>query len=211
MEWIWDSDCIDAKRLERAASTVILPGTLDRQSGTALFQGAEDIYETSLTACTCMDFVKREGASPCKHILRLGIELGFIDEHGLNQKEQKLLAVKDLQFQIALAYGMDKRFHQPIMSDASYDALVRHYNRLMGTTRPQDEPPLHFIHAEALIFFLIEQGIPFEDQRPYGGPLCIPTSPELDTVLCRVFVRGKPLQRLDNVETFDGKPIWYFR
>ena len=45
---------------------------------TAIFSSTSDIpfYSTSLCKCNCYDFQKR--GLPCKHIYRLGVELGYV-------------------------------------------------------------------------------------------------------------------------------------
>lgn len=50
-----------------------LPGTLDKENGSAVFSGRHGNYETTLTSCPCGSNPK-----PCKHMYRLAMELGIM-------------------------------------------------------------------------------------------------------------------------------------
>lgn len=61
-------------RKSRAATTKLVG--LNKDSQTAEFEGSDgEIYKTSLHSCSCPDFEDR--GLPCKHIYRLGAELGI--------------------------------------------------------------------------------------------------------------------------------------
>ena len=69
-------------RLKSAADAKMTPLELDAENKTARFSGDHGIYETRLDACQCVDFgiQRRKGnILPCKHILRLAMELRLID------------------------------------------------------------------------------------------------------------------------------------
>lgn len=65
------------KRLTSAKKANMTPVSVDSESGTGIFFGSTN-YETSLSECTCIDFKRRK--LPCKHMYRLAIELGILDE-----------------------------------------------------------------------------------------------------------------------------------
>lgn len=50
-----------------------LPGTLDKENGSAVFSGRHGNYTATLTGCPCGSNPK-----PCKHMYRLAMELGFM-------------------------------------------------------------------------------------------------------------------------------------
>lgn len=66
------------KRLERAKQAECTPLSVDREKETGSFSGKYGIYETSMKHCTCQDYTRRR--LPCKHMMRLAIELGYIEE-----------------------------------------------------------------------------------------------------------------------------------
>ncbi len=50
---------------------------VDRNQGIAQMSGSGTFYTTTLEACTCPDFAKRD--LPCKHMYRLAMEMGLIE------------------------------------------------------------------------------------------------------------------------------------
>lgn len=66
------------KRIKSAKSAKLTPIMINREENYGYFVGRSGKYETWLDSCNCADF-KRE-KKPCKHIYRLAIELGIIDE-----------------------------------------------------------------------------------------------------------------------------------
>ncbi len=65
-----------AKKLEKAASAECTPLGIYRQAPYAVFSGRHGIYETTLEFCDCESFFP---SSPCKHMLRLAMEVGLLD------------------------------------------------------------------------------------------------------------------------------------
>lgn len=63
-------------RIARAALADVtpLPGTLNKENGSARFRGEHGEYFTVLDSCDCRDFERRK--RPCKHMYRLAHELG---------------------------------------------------------------------------------------------------------------------------------------
>lgn len=67
------------KRLESAKSSKAIPDSIDKEHQSGVFAGSGAVpYVTTLDSCTCGDFFRRQ--LPCKHMYRLAIELGLLDE-----------------------------------------------------------------------------------------------------------------------------------
>ena len=66
------------KRIKSAKSSKTTPVKVDKEDLYGYFQGSSGRYETFLDNCPCGDF--RRYNLPCKHIYRLAIELGVMDE-----------------------------------------------------------------------------------------------------------------------------------
>lgn len=67
------------KRIITAKKSATTPTQIDKDAQTALFAGSgKSPYETTLNTCTCRDYFVRR--MPCKHIYRLAIELGILNE-----------------------------------------------------------------------------------------------------------------------------------
>lgn len=67
------------KRLASAKSSKTTPSSVDQENMTGIFPSSGSApYATSLDSCTCGDFIRRK--LPCKHIYRLAIELGLLNE-----------------------------------------------------------------------------------------------------------------------------------
>ena len=82
-EWNkWDE--IDNKRIEKAKGKDLTPLVFDRENETAIFASSDGgTYNTTLSSCDCVDFSRHQGMMPCKHICRLAMELGVIDDSGM--------------------------------------------------------------------------------------------------------------------------------
>lgn len=66
------------KRIKSAKSAKMTPIKIDTTDLYGYFQGSHGRYETFLDSCPCGDF--RRYNLPCKHIYRLAIELGLMNE-----------------------------------------------------------------------------------------------------------------------------------
>lgn len=66
------------KRIKSAKSAKLTPIKIDTEDCYGYFQGSRGRYETFLDTCPCGDFIKNK--IPCKHIYRLAIELGVLNE-----------------------------------------------------------------------------------------------------------------------------------
>lgn len=68
------------KRQKSAAEKKMQPISLSREDCVGVFQGSSGTYEATLSSCTCMDFsIRLSRKSPCKHIYRMGMEMGVFD------------------------------------------------------------------------------------------------------------------------------------
>lgn len=89
------------KRLASAKSAKTTPTSIDKQNETGIFPGSgSSPYQTTLDSCTCIDFIRRK--LPCKHIYRLAIEVGKLNESiekGINKNAEISLeeAVAELE------------------------------------------------------------------------------------------------------------------
>lgn len=70
------------KRLSSSKDAALTPISIDRNSACATIPGKHGTYHVTLESCECSDFKMRQ--LPCKHIYRLAIELGFMDEDVLS-------------------------------------------------------------------------------------------------------------------------------
>lgn len=70
------------KRLSSSKEAALTPISIDKDSCCASIPGKHGTYHVTLDSCECSDFRRRQ--LPCKHIYRLAIELGFIDEDVLS-------------------------------------------------------------------------------------------------------------------------------
>ena len=64
------------KRIKSAEKSATTPASIDVDSQTGVFPGSgKNPYSTTLSSCTCSDFIHRK--LPCKHIYRLAMECGL--------------------------------------------------------------------------------------------------------------------------------------
>lgn len=81
------------KRIKSAKSKKLTPVEVNTQDGYGYFQGAHGKYETFLNFCPCGDF--RRSKLPCKHIYRLAIELGVLNETAENDKYSIIVPIPE--------------------------------------------------------------------------------------------------------------------
>lgn len=79
---IWDAEIHltehATKRLKSAKSAQLTPIKIEKEEMYGYFRGLHGHYETWLDECNCNDFKRYR--LPCKHIYRLAIELGILNE-----------------------------------------------------------------------------------------------------------------------------------
>lgn len=77
-------ESMDERRHKAALSGELTPLELKKSEKCGIFAGSEgNVYETSLSECTCPDFAINGGQIPCKHMIRLAMELGEIPDDGI--------------------------------------------------------------------------------------------------------------------------------
>lgn len=81
---MFDKALITENRRTSALKKDMTPLRLDSASQSGLFAGSGGhVYETSLDHCTCPDFAIQGFSQPCKHMLRLAMEMGQIPSEGM--------------------------------------------------------------------------------------------------------------------------------
>ena len=136
------NDADQRKRIESAKKANMTPVSVDENDLSGEFVGSAKYHVTLLT-CNCSDFRRR--GLPCKHIYRLAIELGLLDEHAksdsskirtakleryslketvkkvesLTDKQRKIL--QDVMRQLLF---VDTKMPAVIMADADGDTLI---------------------------------------------------------------------------------------
>ena len=89
------------KRITSAKSAKVTPASIDQETMTGTFPGSgANPYLTTLDSCTCGDFRHRK--LPCKHIYRLAIELGMLDESAENGVNKNTLKAMQLSLEDAV-------------------------------------------------------------------------------------------------------------
>lgn len=90
----WDAEIHEMpdqkKRLMSGRASKTTPASIDRKNKTGVFPGSgKSPYNTTLKSCTCVDFIRRK--LPCKHMYRLAMDLGVLQEttiKGINKNLQ---------------------------------------------------------------------------------------------------------------------------
>jgi hypothetical protein len=131
----WDSSVHSeedsVKRINSASKAVCTPASIDREAETGNFSGSSGEYKTSLSSCTCIDFIRRK--KPCKHIYRLAMELNYIDCSFVGDSAQRILpknSPKSVRFKEA-AVIVDslptsaQLLLRDILHDIKFDKIIR--------------------------------------------------------------------------------------
>lgn len=93
---LWQN--IDERRSKSALAADLTPLDLNLEEGEASFAGSAGVYSAGLDQCSCMDFhINQNREAPCKHMIRLAMELGLLPSHG---KKSDLDAA---QYRVALS------------------------------------------------------------------------------------------------------------
>lgn len=78
---LWEQP--DERRMKSALAADLTPLTIDTDSGEASFAGTRDVYVADLERCNCLDFnINQARSSPCKHMIRLAMELNLLPSEG---------------------------------------------------------------------------------------------------------------------------------
>lgn len=127
----WDFLSIPPQRVKAAKSTHLL--AVDRKNETATFLSSdkETVYHTSLTGCECVYYCTH--GDPCKHVVRLAMELGVLNSNGVPPEEQDRRDCAAYRDKLALAFGYKHLFGEPTMSDEEFNSLYREYNDFLAS------------------------------------------------------------------------------
>lgn len=113
------------KRIASAKSSKTTPSNIDKHTMTGCFPGSgSTAYTTSLESCTCGDFVRRK--LPCKHIYRLAIELGLLNETAQSGVNKNTLEAQQFSLKDAVSELENLNEEcQKIVRDFLYQALYQ--------------------------------------------------------------------------------------
>ena len=91
---MFDFTMVDEKRKAAALDGNMTPYMLDRENQVAEFLGSNGtIHKTSLGRCTCSDYkANLRGQAPCKHIIRLAMELDLMEHEGMKNDAEAVKA-----------------------------------------------------------------------------------------------------------------------
>nr|MBQ4456229.1 hypothetical protein [Clostridia bacterium] len=81
---LFSAELVDEPRRKKALSGELTP--IDKNYADQIFSfvGSEGgIYTTTLDECTCADFAIQGGVKPCKHMIRMAMELGLYPNAGM--------------------------------------------------------------------------------------------------------------------------------
>ena len=149
----WDSSVHEsdyaAKRIKSAKSAKLTPIKIDSTDCYGYFQGAHGRYETWLDLCPCGDFIQSK--LPCKHIYRLAIELGVMDEEASSNP----YAIPEVNVRkVGLSETLD--IVESLSTEAQHKLLD-----IESTTTSTD--PLRLIYAGKIADELLESGLVSDD------------------------------------------------
>ena len=131
-KWLEIIDDADRKSLESAKKRELTPKEIS-DSGYGIFVGSSGNYTTTLTSCECVDFIRRK--RPCKHIFRLAIETGIVEEKAASdarfqriQKSNDCLSIEEAKANIDKLSLKAINFLREIM----YEMLYRRKRKVVG-------------------------------------------------------------------------------
>lgn len=114
----WPDEILNAPELSsrRKRSHNLKIISLDQDRAMAVFQSGNNdkrinnnTYVTTLTDCTCRDFLLGHGERPCKHILRLADELGLFHNENFETGEHDYTTTKQEYFLPKIPYELGKK------------------------------------------------------------------------------------------------------
>lgn len=127
-----DYDKILPSRLKSSKSTHL--ESIDKSVPCAVFRSSDgdDTYHTTLENCECVSyFVNRD--TPCKHMVRLAMEIGIIDADGFTPSSRRQHDLSEMRTQLSFAFANYYLFDDPTISDREYDALKQRYYALLNS------------------------------------------------------------------------------
>ena len=251
LKWIWpekmpdwrehDPECVKRARgmdwqkpakIEKGVEIVIK--TIDPIKGRAEMCDANKsniVHTTTLRTCSCEAYKYREklGRGPCKHMVRLAMELGLVNENGCTPEEQLAEDIRNVEARLALTAGFYHVIHQPLIADEEYDrlktsylellnlagetiaeavpaqAIVKESNSVSAIENQTDSSKSSFGIAEA-IYYLKSRNLEYIDKTSVGGALWF-----FDLDAAREFkANGLRISYSDTGSRSNGKrPGWY--
>lgn len=111
---------IDEERVARAKKVTI--SSVDEKAQSAECVGSKgERYLTTLNSCQCGDYIRKRAV--CKHMIRLAMELGLLNEYGRTSEDQRDFEIRETKKKLAYWYGCYYLLKEPVVSDAEYNAL----------------------------------------------------------------------------------------
>ncbi len=165
----WDSSVHEsdyaAKRIKSAKSAKLTPIKIDTDDCYGYFQGSRGRYETWLDLCPCGDFIRSK--LPCKHIYRLAIELGIMNEEVATDQN----AIPEVNARkISLSETLD--IVETLSIEAQYVLLDIAYSTTSNN-------PFKQIDADETAEELIKSGIISDDGTGINETVIFGTKPEI--------------------------------
>ena len=202
MPWNWSE--LDKKRVERASSVNVLNIDVENSAMECLGSGGE-IYQVSLTSCTCIDFARKHEA--CKHMIRLAMELGILDESGNTMQPPRetelFLAKQDLAYWFGCYYLLNS----PVVSDDEYDALKRKLIEEYGESFPEYSSG-QTDSLSSVRIFLDSQNYEYIDKTAQGGCLYIFDEKAVDVIKAMGLTVS---YAAEGTRSTKHRPAWYIK
>lgn len=191
-EWksSWDPSIHESdyakKRITSAKSAKLTPVKIDPTDCYGYFQGAHGRYETWLDSCPCGDFIRSK--LPCKHIYRLAIELGILDETVSTDQN----AIPELNInKVSLSETLD--IVETLSTEAQHELL----NIAYSTT---SKNPYEQIDADKIAEELLESGIISDDGTGINETVKFGTKSEIIAFLVKQNVEYKKSDKKNILE-----------
>lgn len=205
MSWNWPE--IDKKKVERAKSVKIL--TLDKENCALECIGSGgEIYQVSLSSCTCTDFARKHDA--CKHMIRLAMELGILNESGNTMEQQREVDLFIAKHDLAYWFGCYYLFNSPVVSDDEYDALKRKLKDEYGVSFPDftEYSNVQNDSFASVRIFLDSQNYEYIDKTAQGGCLYIFDEKAVDVIKAMGLAVS---YAAEGTRSTKHRPAWYVK
>lgn len=167
--WKWQE--IEAAKVERAKKVKLLATDPDTQQAECVGSSGE-IYKTTLNSCTCIDYARNHNA--CKHMVRLAMEVGILNEKGKTVEQQQAFDLMEAKNALALWYGYYYLFQKRIVSDVEYDALKQKLSNEYGvkfSLYSNDDFSVKTDLLSTVRVYLDKMNLEYIDKTPQGGSL----------------------------------------
>lgn len=131
----WNWPMVDPGRANRAHELKIVSMDVTSDSPHLVCKGSGGEYEATLTGCTCPDYsinANKRKPMACKHMVRLAMECGILNDNGLTVEEQRQADIIILEQQLAIFAWHYYVLKKPDISDADYDAMKSRYLEMIG-------------------------------------------------------------------------------